>query len=461
MSGDDVSSALRRATEAEDRESLWASLEPLRDRLALDLEVARVWAEALRTSPARPTLIEEARAIVERWPADPLLVGACCDALIRTCERRPIDEPPLEAAASLAASAADRAYGKLSLDDRAEADVGGRLLALRANALRSLGPGRYADAIATLERALALDPDRGEWHYDLALVHKHARDFAAALEAGRRARALSGERRPILWNLAIAATALGRGAEAAEIWRALGLDARASERELPFVAGLDPVEVRLPTIGAGHALAPSVPDEAAGFEIVWAQPLSPCHGVIRSPTFRDAIADFGDVVLWDGAPVSVADRDGVPVPRFPLIAVLKKGDERNLRFVALQQKPKDVEALGSALPEGVVLYPHVERVETLCPRCAAGDTMRKHEHLPAEEHRVVFGKMVVPGDADLAAFARTLEQVRRAHSGVLLAIPALYEALGETAQAGKHHKRWGEIERGLAKPRSALTVSRH
>ena len=41
----------------------------------------------------------------------------------------------------------------------------------------------------------------------------------------------------------------------------------------------------------------SVNEVAAGFEVVWVQPLSPCHGVVRSPTQRDAVADFGDVVV--------------------------------------------------------------------------------------------------------------------------------------------------------------------
>ncbi len=449
----EVAEALRRAADSDDRETLWAELEPLRARLGEHHDVARVWAEALRTSPGRRTLLDEATRIVERWPDDPALVGATADALIRVAERRPIDEPPLtEGPASLAASATDRCLAKLSPAEKADPAVGGALLALRASALRLLGPLRHADAVAAIERALALDPDNGGWHYDLGLVHKHARDFERALAANRRARELLGDQRNVLWNLAIAATALGKGAEAADAWRALGLDAQARGDALPFVEGLDPVQVRLPTIGAGVGLAPVVPDEAAGFEIVWAQPLSPCHGVLRSPTFRDAIADFGDVVLWDGAPVSVGQRDGRPVPCFPLLGVLKKGDERRFRFIALQQKATDLDALGAALPDDIVVYRHGERVERVCPRCAAGETLMRHEHLPAEEHRVAFGKIVVPGSADLVAFARALEEVRRAHPSVRLAIPALYEAIGETKQAGTHHKRWGEIERTAMSP---------
>lgn len=444
----EVREALRRASEADDRESLWSSLEPLREELDRHHDVARVWAEALRTSPARRTLVEEAGAILERWPDDAAIVGACADALVRAAERRPIDEPPLdEGPASLAASAVDRCLGKLSAREREGADVGARLHALRGNALRLLGPRRRADALAAIERAIAIDPERGEYHFDLGLAHKHARDFAASLEATRRARALLGDTRAVLWNLAIAATAVGRGGEAAEAWRALGVDAGANDGELPFVEGLPPVQVRLPTLGAGHTLAPVMPDEAATFELVWAQPLSPCHGVIRSPTFREAVADFGDVVLWDGAPVGVFEREGRPVPRFALLGVLKKGDERRFRFLARQQKEGDVQRLADALPEDVVLYQHGERVETVCPRCAAGETLIRHEHLPAEEHRIAFGKIVVPAGLELRAFALALDEARRANPGVLMAVPSLYEALGEAQQAGKHHKRWGEIER--------------
>jgi hypothetical protein len=169
--------------------------------------------------------------------------------------------------------------------------------------------------------------------------------------------------------------------------------------------------------------------------------------VIRTPTFREAVADFGDVVLWDGAPVAVRERDDSQVPCMAILGVLKRGDERRFRFLARQQRAGDIEALGLELPDGVVLYRHGERVEHVCPRCAAGDVLVRHRHLPPEEHRIAFGKIVVPGARELGAFARTLEEARIRHPGVLLAIPSLYESLGETAEAGKHHKRWGEIER--------------
>lgn len=423
MTSRDVQAALERAAQADDRDALWRALEPIRDRIASDANAAHAWAEALRTSPARATLREEAEAILEAFPGEPEIVIAACSALTRWSER-PIDEPPMIEPAAIAAGAAERCIAK-SPDEHA------RLFAVRGHALSLLGPGRRADAIAALEEAIALEPDRGEHVFDLALVHKRARDFESARDALERARALLGERKAVLWNLAIARTALGDREGARELWRALGAD-----REPP------PAQVRLATLGSGHEIDAVVPEHAAGFEIVWAQPLSPCHGVIRSPTFRDAIADFGDVVLWDGAPVSVnADR----VPCFPVIGVLHRGDEQRFRFLARVHADDSIEGLAKALPEEIVVYRHGVRVELVCPRCAAGETLVKHEHLPPEEHKIAFGKIVVPGSYVLAELARLLETNKR--PDVLLAIPALYEALGDTAQAGKHHKRWGEIQR--------------
>jgi hypothetical protein len=57
-------------------------------------------------------------------------------------------------------------------------------------------------------------------------------------------------------------------------------------------------------------------------ETIWIERLSPCHGIVRSALFQDLGVDYGDVVLFDGAPVThhkygedhvVASADGVRV----------------------------------------------------------------------------------------------------------------------------------------------------
>lgn len=447
MTTDPVEAALEAAARAEDHASVWAALEPLGGRIDDDARLARMWAEALRATPKRPTLVAEAERVLEAWPRDPAVVGAACAALLRAADR-PIDEPPLAVdPASIAASATDRCLGRLAPALREDPEVGGRLLAQRAHALRLLGPGRLDDAVEALEAAIALAPDRAQWHFELGLVHKHRRDFEAMLRASQRARALSPDRAS-RWNVAIAATALGRSELAAEAWREMGIEARARPGALPLVEGMEPARIRLATVGPGHG-DPGLPDRAAGFEVAWVQPLSPCHGVVRSPTWREAVADFGDVVLWDGAPVSVSPHEGRPVPCFPLLAVLSRGDERRFRFLAMQQRAGQVDALSEALPEDVILYTQGERIERVCPRCAAGETLVAHDHLPAEDHRIVFGKLLAPGAWSLDELSEAIERAREAHPGVLLAVPGLHEARGDTRAAGKHHQRWGAIQRTL------------
>ncbi len=443
--GDGLEEALAAAAAATDLGSVWDAIQPYEAQLDVEPRLAGVWMEALRATSRRPTLIAEAERVLEAWPGDAVLVGRACAALLNAAER-PIDEPPLEAGpAAIAAGAAARCLGRLDDDARLDPRVGGRLHAQRAHALRLLGPLRADEALAAIDRALALE-DRAQWRFERGLVHKHRRDFEAMLEDSRRALEAEPSRRPYAWNVAIAATALGRSEAAVAAWRAIGIEATAAPGALPLVEGMEPARVRLPTRGTGHA-GDGLPVKAAGFEIVWAQPLSPCHGVLRSPTQRDAVADFGDVVLWDGAPVAVTEHEGRRVPCFPLLTVLKPGDERRFRFLAMQQRPGQIDALGEGLPDGALLYAHGERVERLCPRCAAGDTMVRHEHLPPEEHRLVFGKLLAPGALTLEALAEALEAARRANPGVLLAIPELFEALGDSRAAGKHHQRWGAIER--------------
>ena len=152
-------------------------------------------------------------------------------------------------------------------------------------------------------------------------------------------------------------------------------------------------------------------------------------------------------MLWDGRPVGVREIDGRPVPRFPLLGLLSPGDERRYRFLAMEQAEGQVDAVGAAMPEGVVLYRHGVRVEMMCPRCASGQWLDTHEHLPPESHRLVFGKLLVGADHDLGAVEAALADARRAEPGVLLAVPGLYEALGRTKDAGTHHTRWAAIER--------------
>ena len=126
----------------------------------------------------------------------------------------------------------------------------------------------------------------------------------------------------------------------------------------------------------------TVPDSSVSFELVWVAPLSPCHGVVQSATFREAPIDYGDVVLWDGAPVSVLKTPEGPVPRFPLLEILRRGDEERMRFVALSEEPGRLAEVEAALPPGWTRAAHPAGPSRSsraprsrcpgCPRCGRG-----------------------------------------------------------------------------------------
>ncbi len=439
---------MTRALAAASSAAAWAELEPLRERITQDRELAAVWVTLLQASPQRAFALDDTRAVLSRFQADPELVASALTTLVRIADLVPFDEPrPENDAATIAVTAAKRALDPaqgLSLDAASR----GALLVALGNALSRLGPPRDAEAVAALEEAIRID-GRADWLSDLGVLHKRARRFRAALIAFQKAQEKGKRSRALSFHVALTAIATGENALAREALEALGLRVEGEGDARPFVPDLPAVQVRMPTLGTGHALGSVVPDESASFERVWMQPLSPVHGVLRSPTYREAVADFGAVVLVDPAPVTHLSHEGQRVPVLGLLDVLAKGDDRALRFLALEQTEGDTAAIGASLPEGVVLYVHGARVESVCPRCAAGETLSRHDHLPPEEHRAVFGKLLAPASASLKEIARALEAARAARPGVLLSIPGLFEALGDTASAGKAHKTWGVIERGV------------
>jgi hypothetical protein len=437
---------IEQALAARDTAGAWQKLEPLRSRLDQDPRVASVWLTLLRAQPSRENLLEDVQRVLTRWPGDQALQLSGCDALIRAAELPGPDMPVAkDGPAERAVAVAEANLLQLSAAARQDPAVGGYWCMNHANALRLAH--RHADAERAYEAALALDPNNGDWWFNLGLLRKAQGEFGRGLEAAQKARTLLGDRRGVLWNVAICATALGRGEVAVEALRKLGFDARVQESGMPYVDGLPPVQLRLATLGSGHGFAGPELDRGVVFELVWVSPASPCHGVVQTPTFREASVDYGDLVLWDGTPVGVIEHEGKPVPRFALLSKLRAGDERRFRFIALEQDEGDVIACARALPEPARFFLQRASVEMLCPRCASGEHMHKHTHGTPEPHRLVYGKLIVPAELDLAKFRVELDAHLRQHPKVQFVIPTLLEALGETKAAGKAHQLWRGLER--------------
>jgi len=189
------------------------------------------------------------------------------------------------------------------------------------------------------------------------------------------------------------------------------------------------MQVRVATMGEDTGQNDPLPSRAVSFEVLWVEPLSPCHGVVVTPTARRANVDYGDVVLWDGAPVRIQEVEGRPVPTFPILAILRAGDERRLRFVGMEKERGMADALEAALGDDVA--------------CVIFDRRQK----PGAPATLFYGKLIVPNSVELTAVKTRLEAALRERPGLTFAVPQLYEVLGETHAAGKAHQAWGGIEK--------------
>ncbi|MBW2546487.1 MAG: tetratricopeptide repeat protein [Deltaproteobacteria bacterium] len=445
-------------------EAAWEALLQSQQRLGSDRKLAGLALELIQQMGNGAPHREVLRELIEDWSTDWRLTLTAASLLIEQAGRRGMDEPTLtdDGPASWAADALRRSLDALGDAEQREGDIAGNLYATLGNALRLCGPGRDAEAQEAFTRAIEIDPERGEWWYDAGLLDKWRGRFADGYAANEQARMRMGSERPVLWNLAICATALGKADEAIEAWEEIGVPARLDRRRgMPYVAGLPPMLLRVlsrpsPTDGTSP-----LPAKTVGFELVWIAPLSPCHGVVQSPTFRDAPIDYGDLVLWDGAPVAAhRTSSDETVPVFPLLEVLRPGDERRWAFVALEREPGALEGLEAALPGGTRVFVQEERVEHHCAACEAGEP---HEHgeggtAPVSVPAPVSAPGSAPGSAPLARGkvivqrSQDLDEFRVAWEAAIgvrpvsMSLPGLYEELGDSKQAGQEHQAWRGIE---------------
>jgi tetratricopeptide (TPR) repeat protein len=430
MSGAEVLRAALEQAQAGDAAGAFSRFTQVGAALGTDRELALGFAELLSRHPEQLESLAPAERIVAGFETVPEVIIPLTAALLRVAERRPPDEPPFEQGpAHLAAGVAQRCFESLPAEARRDPEIGGYLQINMADGLRMMGPDYDAEALSAYKLALAIDDSRGFWWFQLGLLHKWRGRFREALAANQAALKRLGPLKPVLWNLALCATALGEGKLALEAWEQVGIRGELSAAGMPFVPGMPPLQVRVATLGEETGQNDPLPQKAVSFELVWVSPLSPCHGVVESPTVRRASIDYGDVILWDGAPVRVKQVEGQPVPVFPLLWILRAGDERRLRFVGMEKARGMADELGQALGEKVSLFIYDRRGPS------------------AEGSTLFYGKLIVPAEEDLGGVRSRLEAAIRARPGLTLAVPQLYELLSDTPAAGKSHQAWGGIER--------------
>lgn len=221
---------------------------------------------------------------------------------------------------------------------------------------------RFVDAIPLLEAAILSSPDDWRLFADLTVAKKHARDFEAVRAAGLRALELGAPADDgSMWNVGIAATALGDWALARRTWTSLGITVPAGE---------GPIE------GAYGSAVVRVGGDAP--ETLWCRRLCPARGRVISVPLPESGRRFGDLLLHDGEPRgrrSIGERE---YPVFDELAVLDRSPYATVVIEIDAPGAADVEALETALGDACAALE--DWTQSLVFHCAACSEGRCAEH---------------------------------------------------------------------------------
>ena len=290
-------------------------------------------------------------------------------------------------------------------------------------------------------RLIELAPDSSDAHYGYGLWCKTRARFADGIAANRRAIELhpSGGSEAARWNLGICATGAGDGQTAIEVWRAMGNKLELADSGLPE-GGYPACKVRV----AQYPLAERGPenDDPGLQENIWVQRLSPCHGIVRSVMYSPEIGtDYGDTILFDGAPITYHLYGDKQVAVFPHLATIRRGNFHFYDFSATQGDGNAVNAANDRLDANIYVYSHTSNIYHLCAACWRDETVQ-HERHETEEHKVVHGRIAVHPDIPAAEALARIDAAYAGLAGARLFAPDLCDAAGQPERATLERRRF-------------------
>jgi len=319
--------------------------------------------------------------------------------------------------------------------------------------LRTLGTtarlaGRAFDetAEAALHRCTKVEPDHAPHWYNLGLFYKTRGRFAEGVIANQRALSLDDDFKSAVWNLGICATGDGQGELALEMWcHRLGHTLELDDNTALPAGDYHMCQVRLAQRPLAERNADD--DEPGQEETVWIKRLSPCHGVIRNAVIyaEDIGLDYGDMVLFDGAPIVMRQWGEETVPVFPHLTTLSTGDHHALAFHATQPAAEVVANWmnDDRRPDNLFIEVLTENYVSLCECCWKDDKSDHADH-QVDEHRIVDGKLCFPKTANAASIRDVIDQLAD-ETGVVFMVPELHRLVGDDARASVDARRLGML----------------
>jgi hypothetical protein len=433
---------LARTEQAEPGEA-WRVARPLL-KAARQVEAGRALSELVRRGAFEPSNgLVAARALADAHHADVRVMsnlGRAFESLhdMRYLNAAPPHDPILATIANTLRGLIES--GAAENDDEAIALHHG--LGVAARIL-----GRSWDPVAERSERRLVELRGGNWRdlYGLGLFYKTRGRFDEGRDANQRAFDSGGaDDNSVQWNLGICATGARDTETALRVWKSMGNKIETGRFGLPE-GGYHSVKVRLAERPLAERNPELEPDDPGLEETVWVERLSPCHGVVRSALFQELGVDFGDVVLFDGAPITYHEYGDGRVAVFPHLATLVRPGYRIWRFGGTQSQAEQIGDLSKHLPDDTVLYVHTEQYQVLCSSCweAGRVSSDTHQHV---EHRVVTGKLCAPPSTSPRALLDQLDRLVAEAEGVQLLLPGLATEVGDEARAEVEARRLAMID---------------
>jgi len=441
---DKIADLVERAEELGDEqqyEKAWEVTKPLRKAQGHQLEAAEALAHLLEQGVFGIERGLELAGLLfdaygdEAWAA--AIIGHSAEALhdMRYLNAAPPDAPIL-------VSVAKRLEEMLPTLAGTDDELG----ALKGLSTLARVLGRTWDEVAerACQRLTELSPDSWAHQYNLGLLYKTRGRFAEGQAANQRAVELgAGENQGVVWNLGICATGAGDAETALATWKGLGQTIEMGRFGLPE-GGYPSAKVRLVERPLATRGADDVTQSPGLEETIWIERLSPCHGVVRSALYYDLGVDYGDVIMFDGAPITHHTYGEDEVPVFPHLVTLPTDRYRIFEFAGTQEHEGQIDSLSEQLTEDAIVYVHTEQFQILCSTCWENSAMDHAEH-SGEEHHIVTGKICAPPTMTESALIGELDKALESAPKLRLFIPDLARAVGDDARADVEQRRMSMI----------------
>lgn len=193
--------------------------------------------------------------------------------------------------------------------------------------------------------------------YDLGLAAKYDGDWRESLAQNQRADRLRPGDEATLWNLGIAATALGEWEEARRAWRAYGIEVNEGPGEVLAACGR--ACVRLNPSGSA--------------EVVWGDRIDPARIRILNVPLTTSDRRYGDVLINDGAPGGTRMSAGQEYPVFDELGMWKSSAYSTYEVEMTMPSELAMERLEGKCRESDMWVEDWGTVRTLCAACSRGN----------------------------------------------------------------------------------------